>query len=106
MTTGCSYSESSKFNSTSKLVVGNFNSIKVTVNRILVLETNDKSIIEKIINEVNTSKKDWATEMEFVEEPNGMITLIGETEIEIPFFEQSGRALFDKFYIYTEFNFE
>ncbi|MFE8696047.1 hypothetical protein ACFYKT_06745 [Cytobacillus sp. FJAT-53684] len=70
------------------------------------MESSDKAVIEKIINEINKSKKELAAEMEFTEEPNGLITLIGEKEVEVPYFKRTGRALFNHYYLHTEFNFE
>lgn len=78
----------------------------MTVDGVQVLESSDKLVIEKIINEITKGKKELATEMEFVEEPNGLITLIGETEVEVPYFKRTGRALFNDYYIHTEFKFE
>ena len=106
ITAGCSNNESSEFNSKYRLKIDNFYSVSITVDGIQILESSDKAVIEKIINEINKSKKELAAEMEFTEEPNGLITLIGEKEVEVPYFKRTGRALFNHYYLHTEFNFE
>ena len=71
----------------------------------MVLESNDKSKIEDIIKEINTNDREFAQEMEFENSPEGLITLIGEDEVEISFFKESGRTLYGNYYIHTDFEF-
>jgi hypothetical protein len=106
ISSGCSNSESSEFNSMHGLNIDKFYSVRVTVDGVQVLESSDKLMIKKIINEINKGEKELATKMEFIEEPNGLITLIGEKEVEVPYFKRTGRALFNDYYIHTEFKFD
>lgn len=104
--TGCSNNSSIEFNKSYKLNFDDFHSVLVTVEGNKVLESNDKSLIEKIIKELNTSDRQFATEMEFEKEPEGLITLKGEKEVGISFFKESGRTIYGDYYIHTEFNFD
>ncbi|MEK3953950.1 hypothetical protein [Psychrobacillus sp. FSL K6-1464] len=103
---GCANSSTnSDFNENYKLSNDDFNSVKVTVDGVMVLESNDKSKIEKIIKEINTNVREFAQEMEFENPPEGLITLIGEDEVEVSFFKESGRTLYGHYYIHTDFIF-
>jgi hypothetical protein len=104
--TGCSNNSSVEFNRDLKLNFDDFQSVLVTVDGSKVLDSNDKSLIKKIIKEINTSDKQFATEMEFDKGPEGMITLKGEKEVKISFFKESGRTIYGDYYIHTEFNFD
>lgn len=104
--TGCSNNSSIEFNENYKLNIDDFHSVLVTLEGTKVLESNDKSLIEKIINEINTSERQFATEMVFEKGPEGLITLKGEKEVEISFFKGSGRTIYGDYYIHTEFNFD
>lgn len=103
---GCANSGTNNdFNEKYKLYKGDYNSVKVTVDGAIILESNDKSKIENIIKEINTQERELAQEMEFENSPGGLITLIGKDEVEVPFFEESGRTLYGDYYIHTAFIF-
>jgi hypothetical protein len=104
--TGCSKNSSVEFDRNYKLNFNDFHSVLVTVDGSIVLDSNDKSLIKKIIKEINTSDKQFATEMEFEREPEGLISLKGEKEVKISFFKESGRTIYGDYYIHTEFNFD
>jgi hypothetical protein len=104
--TGCLNNNSIEFNKNYKLNSDDFQSVLVTVDGTKVLKSNDKSLIEKIIKEINTSDRQFATEMEFEKGPEGLIILKGEKEVKISFFKESGRTIYGDYYIHTEFNFE
>ena len=100
---GCTNSSSSKdFNGNYKLHIGDYNSVKVEIDGVAILESIDKSIIENIIYEINTNKRELAQEMEFEIPPEGVITLTGEKEVEILLFKESGRTLYGPYYIHKD----
>jgi thioredoxin-related protein len=104
---GCANSNTnSDFIKNYKLNNGDYNSVQVTIDGVMVLESNDKSKIEKIIKEINTSKREIAQEIEFENPPEGLITLIGENELKIAFFKESSRTLYGDYYIHTDFEFQ
>lgn len=104
--TGCSNNSTIEFNRNYKLNLDDFHSMLVTVNGVKVIETSDKSLIEKIIKEINTNERQFATEMAFEKGPEGLITLKGEREVEISFFKDTGRTIYGEYYIHTEFHFD
>ncbi|MBP2243198.1 hypothetical protein J2Z40_003786 [Cytobacillus eiseniae] len=83
-----------------------FNNVVVLLNGSKVYESNKDEAIEGIINEININKKEFATEMSFGKEPEGKIKFTGKKDIEISFFEETGRSIYGHYYIHTEFKFE
>lgn len=104
--TACSNNHSIDFNRNYKLTHSDFSFVKITMEGELILESNEKDLIQKIVKEINNNKRELATEMEFERGPEGLITLIGDEEVEIAFFKDSGRSIYGDYYIHTEFDFE
>lgn len=96
---------SKDFNENYQFQNGDYYSVRVTIDGVAILESSDKSIIKNIIKELNTQKRELAQEMEFENPPEGVITLIGEEEVEVSFFKETGRTLYGPYYIHTDFIF-
>ena len=99
--TGCSNN-----NNFEKLNAKEFNTVMVSLNGTQVYESNSVDAIKGIVNEINTNKREFATEVSFSKAPEGKIKFTGEKDVEVSFFEETGRSIYGPYYIHTALKFD
>ncbi|MFD2043702.1 hypothetical protein ACFSTA_04845 [Ornithinibacillus salinisoli] len=90
--------------SDSPLVEDDFHEMQVFVQEEIVFETTDQSVIDDIIKEINTSRRDTTHELE-LPTPDGEIIFINESETLSMDVYEDGGVSFDEYYVHTEFDY-
>ena len=86
---------------------GNYSEAIIEMNGETIQNIKDNEKVKVIVYKLNSSKREYAAEMSFTEEPELKLILKSDNiDIKMGLFEKSGNVILNEYYIHTQFNFE